>query len=297
VPPGEYTAAASEATSKPALPLRAWPRAARALAGALVAVSRASLPVVAVAAFAQLRPELLEPPVLIPVLGVFALLPAAAALALAARFASSVEITGSDLVIRGRTRRVEVPLARIARVEPWRVPLPGVGFGLRLASGRRLLVGLEGRDPAPVLAALAAAGVPAAGDAVRRPAFAFAHARASDSGGRLRTRLFKFGIFSLAPTAVMFNAHQHIAYGGSLGQYYLEGLRPYLATFGFYWVTIVLYLLLYAGLWRALAEAAAFLAALAAPSRAARVRRAVERIALAAYYAGVPALVAARFLA
>jgi hypothetical protein len=277
--------------------VRAWPPAARALAGLLVAVSRASLPVVGAAAFSQLRPELLEPPVLIPVLGVFALAPAALARALAAWFAAEVGISGSDLVIRRRTQRIEVPLASVAGIEPWRVPLPGVGLGLRLASGRRLFVGIESRDPSPVVDLLSAAGAAPARAAQAHPALVFARARAAAEGGRWRRPAWKFGLFSLLPTAVMFNAHQHIAYGGSLGQWYLEGPGPYLATFGFYWVTIVLYLLLYAGLWRALAEGAAWLAALAAPSRAARVRRAVETGALAAYYAGVPALVAARFLA
>jgi apolipoprotein N-acyltransferase len=296
VPPRDYTAALSGETSRAPFAARAWPRAPRALAAALVAVSRASLPVLALSALA-LRPELLEPPVLVPILCAFALLPAAAARALALGFGARVEIAGADLVIHRRRERVEVPLASIARIEPWRLPLPGVGFGLRLASGRRLGLGLESRDPAPLLDALAAAGVAAARAAAAHPALVFARARAAATGGRWRRPLWKFGLFSLAPTAVMFNAHQHIAYGGSFGQIYLEGLRPYLATFAFYWGTIVLYLLLYAGAWRALAEGAAWLAALAAPSRAARVRRAVEGIALAAYYAGVPALVALRFLA
>jgi hypothetical protein len=293
VPPDEYTTAASEPTSEA---VRAWPPAARALAGALVLVSRASLPGVGALAFSQLRPELLEPPVLIPVLGAFALLPAGLARALAAWFAASVETAGSDLVIRRRTQQIEVPLVRVADIEPWRVPLPGVGFGLRLASGKRLFVGIESRDPSPVLHALAAAGVGAARAAEAHPALRFARARAADRGGRWRRPLWKFGIFSLAPTAVMFNAHQHISYGGSLGQYYLEGLGAYLSTFAFYQVTLVLYLILYASLWRALCEATAWLAALAAPSLASRVRRAVESVALAAYYAGVPALVAMRFL-
>jgi len=297
VPPGEYTAAASEPTSDAPLAVRAWPPAARALAGALVAVSRASLPVVGAAAFSQLRPELLEPPVLIPVLGVFALLPAVAARGLAAGFAATVGIEGADLVIRRRGQLVEVPLASVAAVRPWRVPLPGVGLDLQLASGRRLFVGIESRDPSRVLDALAAAGLAPARAAQPHAALVFARARAAHPGGRWRRPLRKLGLFSLAPTAVMFNAHQHIAYGGSLGQYYLEGLGPYLQTFAFYWVTVGLYLVLYAGLWRALAEGVAWLAALAAPSRAARVRRAVETGALAAYYAGVPALVAWRFLA
>jgi hypothetical protein len=296
VPPGQYTTAASEPTSEAPFAARAWPPAARALAGLLVLVSRASLPLVGAAAFSQVRPELLEPPVLIPVLGVFALVPAALARGLAAWFAAEIAISGPDLVIRRRTQRVEVPLARVAGVAPWRVPLPGVGFGLRLASGRRLFVGIESRDPSPVLAALAAAGVASARAVESHPALVFARARAADPGGRWRRPLWKFGLFSLLPTAVMFNAHQHIAYGGSLGQYYLEGLGPFLATFGFYWVTIVLYVVLYAAVWRAPCEGAAWLAARAAPSFASRVRRAVERVALAATYAGVPALVAVRFL-
>ncbi len=293
MPPAEYTAALSEATSFAA---RAWPRAARSLTAALVTVSRASLPAVAVAALTR-RSDLLEPAALVPALGALALLPATAARALAYWFGAQVELAGADLVIRRRTQRLEVPLASIARVEPWRVPLPGTGCGLRLASGRRLGVGVESRDPSPLLDALAAAGVVSARAAAGHPALVFARARSGDPGGRWRRPFWKYGLFSLAPTAVMFNAHQHIAYGGSLGQFYLEGLRPYLATFGFYWGTIALYLLLYASVWRMLAESAAWLAAHASPSRAATVRRVVEKGALAAYYAGVPALVAARFLA
>ena len=105
----------------------------------------------------------------------------------------------------------------------------------------------------------------------------------------------KFPLFALLPTAVLFNAHQHIAYGGLLGQYYLHGLRAYLLTFAVYWVTVAIYLVLYASTWRALGEAAALLAAWTAPSRAARVRRGVEVGCRVLYYGGVPVLLALRF--
>ena len=63
-----------------------------------------------------------------------------------------------------------------------------------------------------------------------------------------------------------------------------------------YWGTLILYLVLYAALWRGVAEAVAWGAAWVAPSRAARVRRAVEIGHRIAYYGGVPALVIIRFL-
>ena len=124
----------------------------------------------------------------------------------------------------------------------------------------------------------------------------YAHAKQQRPRGLSRHPLFKFPGFALLPTVVLFNAHQHIAYGGSLGQYYLEGLAPYLQTFAVYWATVCVYLVLYASVWRALAEPAAWLAARAGSSRAARTRRAVEIACGILYFVGVPAIVLARFL-
>ncbi|HJQ85029.1 MAG TPA: hypothetical protein VKA21_13180, partial [Candidatus Binatia bacterium] len=107
--------------------------------------------------------------------------------------------------------------------------------------------------------------------------------------------LLRFPVFALGPTALLFNVHQHIAYGGLLGQYYMLGLRPYLATFALYWGTVTVYLMLYASVWRGLAEPICFAAAAVAPSRAARVRRAAELVIRVLYYGGVPALLAWRF--
>src|SRR5206468_3785068 len=81
---------------------------------------------------------------------------------------------------------------------------------------------------------------------------------------------------ALLPTAVLFNAHQHITYGGVLGEYYLLGLGSYVRTFAVHWLTLTIYLVLYASVWRGLAEGTALLGACVAPARAAWVRRAAE---------------------
>src|SRR5262249_57453928 len=113
--------------------------------------------------------------------------------------------------------------------------------------------GLELADPLPVLAALGE-------EADTPPVVVWAHARAATAPWRWHPLLWKFVVFALAPTAVLFNAHQHIAYGGSLGQYYLEGRGPYLRTFAIYWLTVSIDLVLWAALWRAIGEGVALAA-------------------------------------
>jgi apolipoprotein N-acyltransferase len=105
----------------------------------------------------------------------------------------------------------------------------------------------------------------------------------------------KFPLFALLPTAPLFNVHQHIAYGGTLGQYHLLGGRAFAADLALHWATVSICLVLWASVWRGLAEAAALAAAHVAPARAARVRRAVESACWWLYYAGVPLLLLLRF--
>jgi hypothetical protein len=182
-------------------------------------------------------------------------------------------------------------------VTPWHVPLPGPGIELHLRSGARLRPDLESEDPWPLLDALAeAGGVAAAREAQLHPWIVWAHARHARARGLLDHPLFKFPVFGLLPAGVLFNAHQHIAYGGSLGQWRLEGPAAFAATAFEYWATVCVYLLLYASVCRVFGELCALLAARAGEARAASVRRVVERVCGALYYAGVPALVLARFL-
>jgi apolipoprotein N-acyltransferase len=271
----------------------AWPRPLRVLAGTLVAWSGASLWLILLAVLRATDPPV-TPPVLLWSLTVLALLPALGAAALRHAFAATVTVGGGTLEIRRRDLRVEVPLAAIAAVEPWTVPLPAPGVALRLASGARLRWGLATPDPSPLVHALAAAGV--AGAAVAHPTCRWARAKAAAGRWRWRHLVAKYPAFALPPAAALFNAHQHIAYGGLLGEWYLLGPGAWLRTLALHWATTTAYLVLYASVWRGLAEAAALLAAHVAPSRAARVRRAVEGAARVGYYAGVPVLLVRRFL-
>jgi hypothetical protein len=150
---------------------------------------------------------------------------------------------------------------------------------------------LAGSDVGAVVAAL--------GDraAATHPSVVFARAKAPWARRRWTHWLVRYGLFGLAPAAVLFNAHQHIAYGGPLGQYHLLGPTAYARTFATYWLTVVIYLLLYGGVWRGAAEALALAAAWAIPARAAAARRAAELACRLGYYGGVPAILAVRFLA
>src|SRR6184192_3225404 len=251
------------------------------IAGAvLFAVSRASLPaILALVALASDPP--VTPPMLVRAVVVFALLPGLAARLVARAFVASLSVDDDALVIRRRDLRLEVPYRAVARLAPWAVPLPGPGLSVCMRSGRRLRQGLQIDDPTPFLLALAeTGGLEAARGAPRR----------------WHHLLGRFAGFALLPTAVLFNAHQHIAYGGLLGEYYLLGLGSYVRTFAVHWLTLTIYLVLYASVWRGLAEGVALLAACAAPANAAGARRAVEIACQVAYYGGVPLLLLLRFL-
>ena len=156
---------------------------------------------------------------------------------------------------------------------------------------------LELDDPTPLLESLAdAAGVDSARAAASHPNCIYAHAKRTAGRRRWYGALAKFAGFGLLPTGVWFYAHQHIAYGGLLGQYYLEGPGPYLTTFTISWGLASVYLLLYASAWRAAAEAVCWLAAWFAPGRAAALRRVSEIACALVYYGGVPVLIAVPFV-
>jgi len=276
-------------------PARLYAPTWRVIGGLGVVVSRASLPLLLALVVLANDPPI-GPIVLAQLVVLCALLPELAAQLIRRRCAAQVEIGDADLMVRRTDLLMEIPLRAITGLQPWRLPVPGSGLVLRMRSGRRLRDAIETDDPVPLLDALAAAGVAAAHSARQHPSVVYAHAAAAMPAWRWYHYAWKFVVFGLAPTAVFFNAHQYIAYGGTLGQYYLLGLGPYLRTFLVYWVTLAMYLILYAGVWRAVAESAALWAAWLAPARALQARRIAEISCQVLYYAGVPALVAVRFL-
>jgi hypothetical protein len=285
----------SELQDRPAgFAVHAYPAWARAVAASLVVASRASLPAILALVVMAVDPPV-TPPVLLRLFGLFAAGPALVGWLLERAFAAQVDVHGAEVVVRRRDVRVEVPLEAIATALPWAIPLPGPGVTLGLRSGRRLRPGLATADPSAVLRALAADGVGGAQRATAHPTVLYAQARAAAGGARRPRVAAKYGLFALAPAAVLFNAHQHIAYGGTLGEYYLLGLAAYLTTFAVFWVTLTIYLVLYGGTLRIVVEVVALLAAWVAPSRAARVRPAVELANRVLYYGGVPVLLLLRF--
>lgn len=275
----------------------AYSTAWRMLVGALTVLTAASLLLIFFLVLVSTDPPI-TPDLLYRLVGVVVLPPVALAWWIRRASAASIEVDHLSLAIDRRGLRLEVPCNAIDAVVPWVVPLPGPGFSLRMRSGRRLRYGLETVDAARVLRVLTeVADVAVAERAARHPTVLYAAAKSAMGRWSWVHALFKFGIFALFPAGVLFNAHQHIAYGGALGEYYLLGLRSYVTTFLVYFTTTVVYLVLYANLWRVLAEMGSLLAAWVVPGAAVAVRKAAEVLCRVVYYGGVPVLLLLRFLA
>jgi hypothetical protein len=272
-----------------------YPAGLRIVAATLFALSRGSLGLILVRLLVARDPPI-TPPILFRLFVLFAVVPAAALWVMQRAARAEVNVEPKQVLIRRRSMRIEIPTEAIDDVVPWLVPFPGPGFSLELRSGRRLRQVVEAADPGPLLGDLAdRASVVSAQVALRHPVVVWAHAKSALGRSRWYHYAGKYVVFALFPAGVLFNAHQHIAYGGLLGQYYLEGLGPYLTTLAVYWTTTAIYLLLYASVLRALAEGFALAAAGVAPGRALGVRRAVEIAYRVLYFGGVPVLLALRF--
>jgi hypothetical protein len=273
----------------------AYPLAWRIIAALLTAISGAALPVLLVITVSGIH--YFPPLMLMRVFSILVIAPASAAWLIKRAFAARVEVTGGTLVIERRELRVEIPCRAIARITAWTIPLPGSGLWLRLQSGRRFRYGLQLDDPTALLEALAeAGGLDAARVLLQHPSVVYARAKHGGPRWRWYHLLLKYPAFALVPTLPLFRVDQIIVWGGTFGQYYLRGLKPYLQGFGLLWTVMIIDLVIYAGGWRILAEAGVLLAAWAAPSRAARVRRLAEVACRVLYYGGIPALLIWRFL-
>lgn len=266
----------------------------RAATAVLLAIAAVNLPF-SLAAIVLMTDPPVTPPVLVRSLLVFSILPAGAAWALLRLFRTAIDARDGAFVLARPGLEVAVPSESVASVEPWRLPLPRPGLTLRLRSGERLRWGVAAADPDRLLDVLGEAGVDA-GAARAHPMVAYARERARHTRSGAVRLLLKFVGFGALPTAILFNAHQHIAYGGTFGQYYLYGPSAYLETLAIYWALTAIYLVLFASLWRGLAEIAAVSAAWLSPARAGGVRRAAEIACSLLYYGGVPSLLLYRFL-
>jgi hypothetical protein len=281
-----------------AIRVSVYPSAWRAISGTLFAVSRASLPVILAVLVIETEPPVTEP-LLVRLVLVFCLLPGLAAALIRHAFAVDVEIREAGVVsFYRRGRQVGVERSRITGISLWRLPLPGPGLTLWTAApdGRTRAYRLHADNLYGLINKLSVLG--------RMPSFiesslsaTYAEARCAAGLASWKHLFFKFGIFPLLPAVIFFRLHQYITHGSAFGEYQSQGLYAYLSTFAFYWIMTGVYLLLYASVWRVLAEGASLISAWIMPSFAVTVRRWAERGAMILYYGGVPALVGLRFLA
>ncbi len=285
-------------------PVRAYPRALRWATGGLLLTSGLALPLVPLWMWLSGAPPL-TPPTVLRALLALSLLPALASWLLQRALTAVVVLERGMLRIRVGGQRFDVPRGSVASVEPWRVPLPQPGVDLRLTSGERFALGLGTDDPHSLIERLVAAGavraaspdglVSDAASGTTHPTVLYAAVK--HRGGRLGARrmIAKFPLFGALVAGVLFDAYQQVAYGGTFGQYELDGALSYARTFAVYWLAVTIFLVLYASAWRWTAELVAWLGAHGGEKVATRTRRLVELSCRIAYYAGVPLLLASRF--
>ena len=226
------------------------------------------------------------------------LAPLAAAWCIARAFAASAHIEGDALVLEQRERRTEIPLKHILALEPWTLPLPSTGVWLRMDSGRRWSRGLALDDPAALVDALTHAGArPALAEASASRASAYARTRLAVARHRLLDHpLVKFVLFPLVPALPAFRLHQHIAFGGTFGEYHTYGLQAYLTALGIWWVSWAIGLVIFAALLRVIIETGTWLSLVLRRESAIGIRRILEVLGRVVFYVGVPAWLLIRFL-
>lgn len=269
----------------------------RVTTGALFGISRIALPYLLVLVLLSTDPPV-TPDILLRLFAVSFVVPGFLSAALQRTSRAELEMCADGIRIRGPYLDLEVPLADVAAADVWCCPVPEPGISIRLHSGEKTPRSLGVADPGALIERIHAAarpGRPAA--APLTPLRAWAIERAPARRTSWRHALVKYVVFGALPAAVLFNAHQHISYGGLWGQYYMHGAAAWTRTLMLYWATTAIYVLLFAAVLRGLGEGIGLLATRVAPSHARTVRRGVERFCRVGYYAGVPALLGFRFLA
>jgi len=199
-------------------------------------------------------------------------------------FAARASMENGKLVLERGVRRLELAVRDIAAIRPWRLPVPGPGATVQLASGERWRYGLAIAQPA----ALARTLLPASRASMQAAELTYAKVRAAVGRGRLDHPVAKFVLFPTLLAIPAFRLHQHIAFGSSFGEYDLFGLKAYLIAFSLWWAAWAMGVVLSAAALRAAVEAGTLLAVFLRPVQATQARRWLERFSLAALYIGPP---------
>jgi len=229
--------------------------------------------------------------------GYAALAPALAAWIIQRAHTATARIETGMLVLEQPSQRIAIPVQQIAQLRVWWIALPRSGVDVRLASGRRWTTGIGIADPLALHRALLQAQAPvrwanAASEWMAR----YAAIRATNMQHWLDRAWLKFVVFPLLPALPAFRLHQHIAFGGTFGEYYSYGLFAWLSGLLIWWVAWMIGLMLFAAGLRIAIEAVSISLMLAARARAGDGRHVLEWLGRAAFYIGVPVLLAARIM-
>lgn len=227
------------------------------------------------------------------------LAPALAAWALQRAFAARAWLEADQLRLQSSAQVIELPLAALAEIHVWRLPVPQPGVRLRTHDGTS--VGIATAYPSVMLAALAHAS-PASN--VQAQTMSLLQ-RWAEGRQRSRHRLLdapwlKLGVYPLLPALIAFHLHQVIAFGGPFGEWLTFGFDAWLRGLLLWWAAWVLGLTLFTAVLRVLVESAALAVLLGcrlivrkgeaptAGSELSPLRAAVEWSLRGIHYLGVP---------
>lgn len=194
---------------------------------------------------------------------------------------------GDGWQLRTRWSRIDIPASAAPRLRQFRLPFPGPGGAIALASGALLRWRLEFRQPPAPLPLLREE---------ETAATRYARERAL-SRSRLRAWhwLSRWVLLPSLIAAPFFYFEQWFEFGGTLGEYYQTGLAAYLGSFFRNYRLQALLLLVWASLFRVLLEAGALAFTLRRPERARRIRWWTETASRAALYLLYPLVLLWRF--
>lgn len=210
---------------------------------------------------------------------------------------AQVRMVDNALVFQLRTQRIEVPLSEIRHLRLWRLPLPGYGVQIEFASGRRWSSGIQLADPSSLLRLLQTAGVAASYRDLHDARIAeYAQVRTSARWRWLDHPLIKFVGFPLLAALPAFRLHQHIAFGGTFGEWYTFGAQAWWTGLVIWWAAWSIGLMLLAAGLRLLVELLCLSTQRLAPARLTSTRVLLEGLGRVCYYLGVPIWLALRIL-
>lgn len=227
------------------------------------------------------------------------LAPALAAWALQRAFAARAWLEADQLRLQTSTQVIELPLAALAEVTAWHLPVPQPGVRLRIRDGTSIDIATA--QPSAMLAALAQAS-PASNIQAQTMSLLqrWAEHRLRSRHPLLDAPWLKLGVFPLLPALIAFHLHQVIAFGGPFGEWLTFGFDAWLRGLLLWWAAWALGLTLFAAVLRVLVEGFALALPLVsrlivrragaamAGSHLSPLRAAVEWSLRGIHYLGVP---------